>query len=131
MFGRIAFGALNSLGMSTNYNAQAASQEAHDASRRATDTAGHVRDIEERLDRMALACTALWELLRERTSLTEEDLMKKVQEIDLRDGVPDGKISKKELRRCSKCGRTMSPRHRRCLYCGNEDLQAEVFDATL
>jgi len=37
----------------------------------------------------------------------------------------------KNLHRCPKCGRTMSPRHGRCLYRGCEDLQAEPFDGVL
>ncbi|MBN1943773.1 MAG: hypothetical protein JW849_10815 [Phycisphaerae bacterium] len=84
--------------------------------------------LEERLDKLLLICSALWELLRDRTELTEDDLIAKVQEVDLRDGRADGKISK-TVKKCPKCGRTMSSRHRQCLYCGAEDLASGAFDA--
>ena len=83
-----------------------------------------------RLDTLTLACTALWTLLRDRTDLTEEDLLNRIRELDLADGQADGKIGKK-LRRCPKCDRVMSPRHRRCLYCGAENLEYEAFDGAV
>ena len=84
--------------------------------------------VEDRLDRLLLVCSAMWELLREKTGLTEEDLMAKVQEMDLRDGSPDGKVRKQVLK-CVQCGRTMSRRHHRCLYCGAQELNPQAFDA--
>ena len=42
--------------------------------------------IEDRLDKLLLVTRAMWELIRDQTSLTEEDLLAKVREIDLRDG---------------------------------------------
>jgi len=89
-----------------------------------------ILDIEERVDTLVLVCTSLWELLKERTDLTEEDLMSKVQEVDLRDGTADGKITV-GLQKCHKCGRTMSPKHRRCLYCGAEGLNKDAFGAAV
>ena len=80
------------------------------------------------MDQLSLVCSAMWELLREKNGLTEEDLMAKVREVDLRDGVADGKVTKQVLK-CVKCGRTMSPRHKKCLYCGAEKLNPQAFDA--
>ena len=72
----------------------------------------------------------VWELLQERTNLTEDDLMAKVRDIDLRDGVADGKLqTDKSLAKCSNCGRTMSDRHGRCLYCGGANLEAVSWDS--
>lgn len=84
--------------------------------------------LEDRVDKLLLVCSALWELLRDRTELTEDDLLAKVEEVDLRDGRADGKISK-TVKKCPKCGRTMSPRHKQCLYCGAQDLTTGAFDA--
>ena len=92
------------------------------------ENAREVDNIEERVDKLILVCTSLWELLKERTDLSEEDLMNKVREVDLRDGTADGKITV-GLQKCHKCERTMSPKHRRCLYCGAEGLDKDVFGA--
>ena len=83
---------------------------------------------EDRLNRLTLICQALWELLRDRGELTEEDLITKISEIDLRDGRADGKISK-QIKHCPKCDRVMSPRHQKCMYCGAINLQITPFDA--
>ena len=80
-------------------------------------TQDHARQTEERLERLLLVSAALWELLRERTGLTEEDLMAKVMEIDGRDGTLDGKLPQTPIA-CPDCGRAVYPRHQTCLYCG-------------
>ena len=76
-----------------------------------------LRYAQERVDKLLLVCTALWELLKERTDLTEEDLLEKVVQIDAQDGEVDGEVTRRP-RPCVKCGRPMSPSHSRCLYCG-------------
>jgi len=86
------------------------------------------RHLGENVDKLALICRAMWELIRERTNLTEEDLLKKVREIDLLDGALDGKV-KNPPKKCSKCNRTMSKRHTRCMYCGTEALLDTAFDS--
>ena len=88
-----------------------------------------LRAMSERFEKLVLITTALWSLIKERTDLTEEQLMERIREIDLQDGQADGKISKpKNIYRCPKCDRTMSTRHGRCLYCGCQNLNAEPFD---
>jgi len=41
----------------------------------------------QQLERLTLVCESMWQLLREKTSLTEEELSAKVTELDLEDGV--------------------------------------------
>jgi hypothetical protein len=76
-----------------------------------------VEQLEQRVERLTLLNAALWELLRDKGKLTEADLVNKVQEIDLRDGRADGKM-RSAPKVCGACGRTVSSRHQRCLYCG-------------
>ncbi len=88
--------------------------------------------LEDKVSRLVLINMAVWELLQERTNLTEDDLMAKVRDIDLRDGVADGKLqTDKSLAKCSNCGRTMSDRHGRCLYCGGANLEAVSWDSVI
>ena len=86
-----------------------------------------VIQLEKRLDKLTLICMAMWSLLQERAELTEEDLLQKVQDIDLRDGQLDGKL-KKKVAKCPKCSRVMAPRHDQCLYCGSRKLSLTAFD---
>ena len=88
--------------------------EAQAAAREANDRA---RDANERLDQLLLVCAAMWELIRERTNLTDDDLTNRVAEMDARDGTADGKITFTP-KKCPGCQRTLLGKHRRCLYCG-------------
>ena len=98
------------------------------AARKATDFQERVRFIEERMDRMLLTNMALWSLLRDTMGLTDQDLAARVQQIDLQDGVADGKVTRSAPTTCPRCQRTFSPRHRRCLYCGHETSPPTPFD---
>lgn len=86
-----------------------------------------IRDLEDRLDRLTLVCMAMWQLIQERTSLTEEDLATRVAMIDAADGVADGKRTE-SVQPCPACKRPMSPRHRKCLYCGYAQTAQGAFD---
>jgi hypothetical protein len=70
-----------------------------------------------RLDRLALVCSAMWELLQEKTGVTSEDLAQRIQQIDLRDGHADGKIGTR-IRTCPHCHHANSPAVAKCIYCG-------------
>ncbi len=59
----------------------------------------------------------MWELLQQHGNVTDQQLVAKIQEIDLRDGVLDGKMSKPAAK-CSACGRVNNATRNRCMYCG-------------
>ena len=77
-------------------------------------------DLAERVDQLALATQALWELAAERLHISDAELTAKIEEVDLRDGKADGRI--RAGLACTACNR----RHRHCLYCG-ADLDSKVF----
>jgi hypothetical protein len=103
-----------------------ATETAEDSKRQAAsanaDAAGalaEVRALRRSLERMALANMAMWELVRGPLKITDQMLADKMEEIDLRDGVRDGRITPpREPGYCPKCGRRTSQRHERCIYCG-------------
>jgi hypothetical protein len=97
---------------------------AGDARRAQTD----VRLLETRVDALMLANTAMWSILRDRLKVTDDELNSRIRDIDLRDGRLDGKVAT-TVGVCSACGRAMSPRHPRCIYCGAEALNAKPFGA--
>ena len=76
--------------------------------------------LEEKVDRLALICRAMFELVHESSGITEEQLRAKIVEVDLRDGQADGRMTQ-QAKRCPKCEATMSPQFGRCLFCGHQD----------
>ncbi len=123
------FGIFGAAASRSTYNASAnlAGQTARRAAGEAAEAAAELAELEERFERLALACMGMWELLQERTDLTDEDLAERIREIDLRDGQADGRVTR-TVQHCPKCDRTMSPRHNKCLYCGYEALETRPFD---
>ena len=109
---------------------RAAETTAKAARSRAGDAATSAHKAEQRLDQLTLVCMAMWSLLREKTGLSEEDLMARVKLIDLADGQEDGKV-RTQVVQCPSCNRTMSRRHDNCIYCGAAKPNATAFDGAM
>ncbi len=90
---------------------------ARQAAQAATASRGEINALRDQVERALLFNQAMWELISEKLNLTDKDLEAKAQEVDLRDGKADGKMSDHPLR-CPNCGRVSNSRHRKCLYCG-------------
>lgn len=102
----------------------------HDARAAKDDTLrmkDSIRLLERRLEKLTLISRAMWSILQDRFGVTDEHLSDKVTEIDLLDGELDGQV-KKQPADCASCGRKISKRHVRCMYCGSEKLSDSEFD---
>ena len=107
------------LGAALNEAERKAQAAASSQSSRANSRADRdMKIINANLAKIMLINEALWELIRDKHGLTETDLHEKLYEVDMRDGVLDGKNQRKAAE-CSGCGRMVSARHPACLYCGN------------
>ncbi len=104
-------------GMGTYGMARSASHDAASASASARRASTDVQMLEDRLERAMLACEAMWMLLRDKTGATDQELADRITDLDLSDGVLDGKV-RKSTQACAKCGRALSPRFAKCMYCG-------------
>lgn len=103
-----------------------ARHSADQANDRASSLRADLSGVLATLDRMLMVNRAMWEILRDRDGLSEADLLAKIEEIDLRDGVRDGRL-RREIGECGACGRKLQKRHPRCLYCG-EPCTPDPFD---
>jgi hypothetical protein len=77
----------------------------------------YMERLEHKLNSLALASQAMWELLQENSELSEADLARRMEAIDLRDGVADGKITHSVIE-CPHCQRKTTQRRPNCMYCG-------------
>jgi hypothetical protein len=116
MFGSGGGGIGDSLAQST---ASQAGSTARDAQSRA-------QDAEKRVDQLTLICAAMWDLLREKTGLTEQDLIERVAILDAKDGTADGRMTRGPMK-CAKCNRTVLPKHQKCMYCGAAVVLDSIF----
>jgi hypothetical protein len=105
----------------------AARQQAAAASNDAASAKRDVSDLQREVGRLKLVCAAVWELLKERGSLTEDDLVAKVAELDAKDGIIDGQFSR-AVRKCVQCQRTVAAKQTKCMYCGTDQPVSSVFE---
>ncbi len=70
------------------------------------------------IERLMMICEALWNILQERYGYADEELFRRITEIDLRDGRADGRVAPGPPERCAACGHVVSKQRPICLYCG-------------
>lgn len=109
------------------YQAAAASQ-AQSSARSAQES---MRHLEQRLERLTLVCEAMWSLLQEHTQLSEQDLLHRLDEMQQKhsqSNQTEPANSNEQRPACDNCGRTLNPRHDKCLYCGTPRPADSAFD---
>lgn len=89
----------------------AGTKKLDDAQREITALRDAVADLQRRAEKQALILRALFALLGERHGLTEGELLDRFRQAEAETANAPAKL-------CSHCGRAVSQRHQRCLYCG-------------
>ncbi len=89
-------------------------------------TGFELEGIDERVDRLALICEAMWELVCETTGLTDEHLTGKIAEVDDRDDRRDMKRTRSGAP--CRCGAMVSARSINCQFCGSPAPPRSPFD---
>ena len=101
---------------------------AHRATITARQAQEEVADLRSRVERLQLTCQALWEVVRDNTALEDRYLLEKIQDVALRDGRLDAKVTGQAPRTCSGCGKPVARIRATCLYCGAPVELAHPFD---
>src|SRR5688572_1029934 len=104
-----------------------AESSASSAAARAGKVEADIHFLQRTVDKLILVNTALWSLLQEKTGLTDQQLLDRLEQIDLRDGHADGRIPPAPAN-CPQCRRTLHPRHKHCIYCGQKRPIQTAFD---
>ncbi len=94
---------------------QAAPSGAAAAARKA---ASDVECLTYDVERLLMISEALWTILKEQHGYDDNELIRRIAEIDLRDGRLDGKLSKEAPGQCPHCNRTLVKKRPYCMYCG-------------
>ena len=100
----------------SNPGAEIAAARASGAAHRAQSK---VEQLETRLDRALMTMEAMWTLMSERLGITDDELQERIVEIDLTDGILDGRV-RRPAAECHACKRRIPRRFTRCMYCGVE-----------
>lgn len=114
-------------GSSLPVNTTAARMEASDARSTAREAKTEVEQLRFEVERLLLITEALWSIVREKTECSDEDLIRRISDIDLEDGKLDGRKAKSPPRPCPHCQRILSKHRPRCLFCG-KPVEAAPFE---
>jgi hypothetical protein len=77
-----------------------------------------VEDLNERINSLAMIIRAMWALLEEQ-GLSHEQLIAKLDELDMADGIDDGKMRRGAID-CPSCDSKVAPGLTKCQFCGAE-----------
>lgn len=87
-----------------------------------------VEKLQRDHERLKLVTAALWQMLKDKTDATDDELRRYVEQVDLMDGRLDGKLrAPRELRDCKGCGRRILNSAAMCLYCGEQQSDTALF----
>ena len=78
--------------------------------------------LKEQVEHLHLVMQAMWDLLKEKTDMSDSELRQKMEALDLSDGKEDGKMGSPVIN-CKSCGRPISNRRKICLYCGTKSIE--------
>lgn len=67
-----------------------------------------IEELRQSVQKLSLACQAMWQLLQTNSGLSEQDLLEALQNIE----------DKNAAQNCAKCGRVQQSKKPNCLYCG-------------
>ena len=104
-----------------------AAREAIVTSSRSKGTRSEIQLLESEVERLLMITEALWSILQEKFGYDDQELVKRIVMIDMRDGKLDGKVAAVGPKSCPKCNRTLFKHRPRCLYCG-EPVVTDPFD---
>lgn len=105
-------------------------QARRDSVRRDADLTEDVRSLRRKVDRLQLVCRALCELVSENTEVSLDTILDRIQDVDMRDGVADGKLVRQVID-CPRCHRPSKADQAKCLYCGSQLTPEDPLDAFL
>jgi len=108
---------------------QNATRRADQAVEKTIDLESDAGSLQRRVEVMALANQALFEILRDRLGISEEEVIYRMAEIDAQDGRKDGKMSTSaRVVTCRRCGRAVSTTRLRCMYCGELVIEGHLYE---
>jgi hypothetical protein len=85
-----------------------------------------LNDSKVEVEHLTLVVDAMWSLLAERLNLTNDDLLARIDELDLADGVLDGRRQPAPAM-CTGCEAAIPPGRPNCQFCGTPSPDRDPF----
>ncbi len=79
-----------------------------------------ILELEERLSKLLLVNAALYDVIKERLNVTDEEISRKINEFSDKNVITEQHIEP-QVRKCRKCGKNLIQRRSLCVYCGTNN----------
>ena len=112
----------------TGYPNVLATVAARDAAASAREAKSDVELLKFDVERLLLVTEALWGILKEKHGYEDGELIRRIEEIDLRDEKLDGRVGPSPPPPCPKCGHPLTKRRVSCIYCGTVVSSRDPFE---
>lgn len=93
----------------------------------ARDPKTEIEALRFEVERLLILTEALWRIAKEKFACGDEELVRRINEIDGEDGKLDGRKAKSPPRPCPHCQRILQKHRARCLFCG-KPVEATPFE---
>lgn len=77
-------------------------------------------EVEDRISKLLLVNAALYDVIKEKLNVTDEDIAQKINELNDKNFLLEQKTDQ-HVRKCRKCGKNLIQRRTVCVYCGMEN----------
>lgn len=104
-----------------------ANRSANAAASEARRALSDVEAMKLEIERLLLITESLWTILKEKHGYEDNELIRRITEVDIRDGRLDGKLASAPPEQCPHCNRTLIRKRPFCMYCG-KPVAANPFD---
>ncbi len=94
-----------------------------DAQGLAQQTSVETQRLRDEVHHLSIIAQAMWELLREKNGTTDDELKKKITEVEFE----KAKAYTASTLKCQKCARIVSIKSKTCLFCGEKIEHKEIF----
>ncbi len=98
----------------------------NDMSNALRNAKGEIAALRAEIDRTGLIVQALWELLKKKHGVVEDELLEMILAVDMMDGKVDGRPSRIP-ENCPQCTRPVSISTNTCFFCGTVVDRKKVF----
>ena len=102
----------------TGYPNILATVTARDAAAAAREAKSEVEFLKFDVERLLMITEALWGILKEKHGYDDDELIRRIEEIDLRDDRLDGRVAPTAPPPCPKCNHPLTRKRVFCVYCG-------------
>lgn len=91
-----------------------------------SDVEERILELEEQLNRLLLVNAALYDVIKERLHVTDEEITNRINSFTDKNMLQGKDRLDQVVRKCRKCGKNLLQRRTLCVYCGTDNSSSHI-----